>query len=81
MTHDQFQAHLSEYIDDELTRELRLEMEAHLQTCEDCRVLLVTTQKSIEISREHGPKLSEAFREQLTQEVQRAYKAGKGCAG
>ena len=82
MTHDQFQTHLSEYIDGELSGELRTEMEAHLQGCEDCRVLLVTTQKSIELSREQTvPKLSKAFQEQLTQQVQQAYKLGKRCEG
>ena len=28
---------LSAYIDDELTQEMRLEVEAHLETCEGCR--------------------------------------------
>ncbi|MCB9136228.1 MAG: zf-HC2 domain-containing protein [Anaerolineales bacterium] len=82
MTHDQFRAHLSEYIDCELTGDLRKEMESHLDECEDCRVLFVTTQKVIELSREQvTPKLSQAFVDELTERVKRAYRLGNRCEG
>jgi len=82
MTHDQFQTHLSELIDGELSGELQTEMKTHMQTCEDCRVLFVTMQKSIELSREQGtPKLSKAFQRQLTEKVKRAYRLGNRCEG
>lgn len=82
MTHTEFQAHLSDYIDGELSGELHAEMEAHLQACADCRVLFVTTQKVIELSRAHNsPKLSKVFQQELTEKVKRAYRLGNRCEG
>ncbi|HNB52549.1 MAG TPA: zf-HC2 domain-containing protein [Anaerolineales bacterium] len=82
MTHDEFQSHLSELIDCEISDEMRAEMETHLQDCEDCRVLFVTTQKVIELSREHDtPKLSKFFQMELTEKVKRAYRLGNRCEG
>jgi anti-sigma factor RsiW len=82
MTHDQFKTHLSEYIDCELSGDLRAEMETHLDACEECRVLFVTTQKVIELSREQvAPKLSQAFVDELTERVKRSYRLGNRCEG
>jgi len=81
ITHEEFQTHLSGYIDGELSQTLREAMDSHVDTCEDCRVLLVTTQKSIELSRENAPKLSEAFQRDLTEKVKRAYRLGNRCEG
>ncbi|NUM46533.1 MAG: zf-HC2 domain-containing protein [Anaerolineales bacterium] len=82
MTHDQFQKNLSEFIDGELLGSLRAEMVDHLDACEDCRVLFVTTQKTIELSRGQGkPKLSQAFQTELTEKVKRAYRLGNRCEG
>lgn len=82
MTHDEFQTHLSEYLDGELMENLRIEMATHLDSCEDCRVLFVTTLKVIELSREQGkPKLSKAFQAELTEKVKRAYRLGNRCEG
>lgn len=82
MNHDQFRTLLSEYIDCELNGDLRKEMEAHLDACEECRVLFVTTQKVIELSREQtAPKLSPAFVNELTERVKRAYRLGNRCEG
>lgn len=82
MNHEQFRTHLSEYIDCELARDLRIEMEAHLDACEDCRILFVTTQKVIDLSREQtAPKLSKAFVDDLTEQVKRAYRLGNRCEG
>ena len=40
---------ISEYIDGELDPELVRELECHLQHCEDCRVVVDTTRKTVEV--------------------------------
>lgn len=40
---------LSEYLDGELPAELCKEIEKHLEGCENCRVVLNTTRRTIEI--------------------------------
>jgi len=44
---------LSEYIDGELNPELCAEIERHLAGCEDCRVVLNTTKRTIDLV--HAP--------------------------
>jgi anti-sigma factor RsiW len=44
--------YLSDYIDQDLSEELRVEAQAHLATCKNCRVVLDTTQKMIFLCRE-----------------------------
>jgi len=43
---------LSEYIDGELQAELCAELEQHLQECDDCRVVVNTLRKTIELYRQ-----------------------------
>ena len=43
----QIRAHLSEYLDAEAERALCAEIEAHMKTCPDCRVVYDTMQKTI----------------------------------
>jgi anti-sigma factor (TIGR02949 family) len=40
---------ISEYIDGELDPELVRELERHLEHCEDCRIVVDTTRKTVEI--------------------------------
>ena len=40
---------ISEYLDGELDPELVRELERHLEHCEDCRVVVDTTRKTVEI--------------------------------
>jgi anti-sigma factor RsiW len=40
---------LSNFIDGELDAAMRLELERHLNDCEDCRLVIVQTKKTIEI--------------------------------
>ena len=40
---------ISEYIDGELDPELVRELERHLEHCEDCRIVVDTTHKTLEI--------------------------------
>jgi len=58
---------LSEYIDGALSPELCLEIEKHLAGCEDCRVVLNTTRRTIDLVHAPGEKmdLPEEVRERL----------------
>ncbi len=44
---------ISAYIDAELEAHLCAELEQHLENCVDCRIILNTTQKTIELYRRH----------------------------
>jgi len=50
---EQLLGSLSEYIDGELTPELCEEIEKHLAGCDDCRVVLNTTRRTIDLV--HAP--------------------------
>jgi anti-sigma factor RsiW len=59
---------ISEYIDGELDPELVLEMERHMEHCEDCRIVVDTTQKTLEVYCHTEPSpLPDAVRERLSQ--------------
>ena len=53
MTCTEFLAQLDDLIDNEVTREMRADLEEHLRSCEHCKVTLNTTRKTIEIYRSH----------------------------
>jgi len=42
-------SHLSDYFDDELTADLRNEIQVHTAGCQHCRVVLNTTHQTIEV--------------------------------
>ncbi len=44
----------SDYIDGELTPELCAQIESHLQNCENCRIVVNTLRKTIELYQIHG---------------------------
>ncbi len=48
--------YLSDYIDDNLEEDLVEEAQEHLATCENCRVVLDTTQQMIFLYREQGKR-------------------------
>ena len=48
---------LSEYIDGELPSELCAEIEKHLEGCDNCRIVLNTTRRTIDLV--HGPASEE----------------------
>ena len=50
MTCQQILQQLSEYLDGELDPSLIAGLERHLEHCEDCRLVVDTTRKTIEIS-------------------------------
>jgi len=47
-------AQLGDYIDGELEATLCAEIEQHLADCDDCRVLVDTTRKTVLLYRQHG---------------------------
>lgn len=53
MTCTEFLAQLDELIDNEVTAEMRADLQEHLRGCEHCEVTLNTTRKTIEIYRSH----------------------------
>ena len=62
---------LSAYIDGDLPPELCLELEKHLTGCNDCRVVLNTTKRTIDLvhSPLEKPDLPEDVRERLFQRL------------
>ena len=47
---------ISEYMDGSLREELCRELEQHLSECEDCRVVVNTMKKTIELHQTDAPK-------------------------
>ena len=58
---------LSEYIDGELQAELCAQLEEHLNNCDNCRIVVNTLRKTIEIYEQTLPlaELPEGVRERL----------------
>ncbi|HVP21708.1 MAG TPA: zf-HC2 domain-containing protein [Anaerolineaceae bacterium] len=58
---------LSEYIDGELQAELCAEIEAHLKDCNNCRIVVNTLRKTVELyeQTQPQPELPEGVRERL----------------
>ncbi len=48
---------LSEYIDGELEEDLCAEIDKHLAVCEDCRILVDTFRKTVELYQQHFRKV------------------------
>jgi predicted anti-sigma-YlaC factor YlaD len=67
-------AYLSDYIDKNLNEELTAEAQAHLATCQNCRVVLDTTQQTIFLFRQQGQRTIPAQRRQrLFSQLQEAF--------
>ena len=59
-------AELTEYLDGDLGSDVRVELEQHLAKCENCRIVVNTTRKTIEIFCNSEPApLPEDVRERL----------------
>lgn len=66
MTCTEFLALLDELIDDDVSAQMRSELQEHMQGCEHCEVTLSTTRKTIEIYRSHEVyELPDSVRERL----------------
>ncbi len=67
-------AYLSDYIDKNLNDELTAEAQGHLATCQNCRVVLDTTQQTIFLYRRQGRrKIPAARRQRLFDQLHRAF--------
>lgn len=67
-------AYLSDYIDKNLNEELTVEAQTHLATCQDCRVVLDTTQQTIFLFQQQGQRTIPARRRQrLFSQLQEAF--------
>ena len=42
-------SHLSDYFDEQLSADLRAEIQSHTDSCQHCRVVLNTTRQTIEV--------------------------------
>jgi predicted anti-sigma-YlaC factor YlaD len=62
MTCEQLLSYLSDYIDHELDEELAADAHEHMATCQNCRVVLDTTQQTIFLFREQGRRVIPAGR-------------------
>lgn len=67
-------AYLSDYIDHNLSENLSQAAQDHLQTCQNCRVVLDSTQRTIRLARQHSQTVIPAERRQaLFTQIQRAF--------
>jgi hypothetical protein len=70
--------YLSDYIDHNLDEALTQEAQEHLATCENCRVVLDTTQQTIFLYREQGKReIPAARRKRLFNQLQDAFLNGE----
>ena len=53
----QLLGNLSEYIDGDLQAELCAEIEAHLKDCDNCRVVINTLRKTVELYEQTGEQV------------------------
>jgi len=66
--------YLSDYIDNNLDEPLTAEAQEHLATCQNCRIVLDTTQQTIFLFREQGKRtIPAARRQRLFQQLQDAF--------
>jgi predicted anti-sigma-YlaC factor YlaD len=78
VTCSEFLALLDDLLDDSVTAETRVELQAHLHNCEHCEVTYNTTRKTIEIYRSHELyDLPSGLRERLHAAIMARCK--KGC--
>jgi anti-sigma factor RsiW len=69
---------ISEYLDGELDPELVLELERHLEHCEDCRIVVDTTHKTVEVFCHTEPApLPDDVRERLNQLFRHRFRKGE----
>lgn len=70
---------LSDYLDGEIAPDLLQELERHLEHCDDCRLVVDTTRKTIEIYCNTEPlPLPQGVRERLERAL--AEKLGRGTS-
>ena len=78
MTCSEFLAMLDDMIDNEVSFNMRADLEEHLRGCEHCEVTLNTTRKTIQIYRSHEIyEMPASLRERLHKAIMK--KCTKGC--
>jgi hypothetical protein len=66
VTCTEFLALLDELIDDDVSAQMRIQLQEHLNGCDHCEVTLSTTRKTIEIYRSHEVyELPDSVRQRL----------------
>jgi len=66
----EFLTELTDYLDDTISVSMRVELEEHLHWCHDCKVVLNTTKKTIEIYRHNTLyELPEKLRSRLQEAI------------
>lgn len=74
MTCEELLQYLSAYIDQDLDETLTAAAQEHLATCQNCRVVLDTTQQTISLYRTHGKRSIQADRRrQLFSQLEEAF--------
>lgn len=74
MTCEELLRYLSDYIDQNLDEELTAAAQEHLASCQNCRVVLDTTQQTIFLYREQGTRqIPAARRQRLFDRLQEAF--------
>jgi anti-sigma factor RsiW len=69
---------ISEYLDGDLDPELVRELERHLEHCEDCRVVVDTTHKTVEVFCHTDPApLPDDVSERLNQMFRHRFRKGE----
>ena len=66
--------YLSDYIDQDLDEALTAEAQEHLATCQNCHIVLNTTQRTISLFRQHSKQTIPADRKRpLFDKLQQAF--------
>lgn len=79
MTCDELVSYLSDYIDHELDEDLAAAAQQHLATCQNCRVVVRTTQRVIQLGQEqYQVVLPPSRRERLFTRLRLAFLAREG---
>lgn len=79
MTCEELLQYLSDYIDQDLDEELMNSARRHLATCQNCKVVLDTTQKTIFLFREQSQQtIPMEKREKLFERLEQVFLAKKG---
>jgi anti-sigma factor (TIGR02949 family) len=82
LTCKEFLQELTDYLDSTVDAELRRKLEAHINECPNCFVILDTTQKTIKVYKGMQPQdIPEAVHVRLMKAVERKMAAGKAAAG
>jgi predicted anti-sigma-YlaC factor YlaD len=69
---------LSDYLDGDLAREVVAEVERHMQHCEDCRLVVDTTRKTINLYCNQQPApLPDDVHDRLHQALEKRLRTGR----